>query len=659
MIDKTRISSYLLNIRVNIMHHRTFNLLRVFKIILMITFFSVGGLTSCASNDFATDLSDTLKSVGNEIKNSLTEIDKKDAAHEPGKKNTVFDDAGEEKLTLADEKNQNKSAGEPETLGKKGFDAFEKKDYAMALKELKPLARDGNVRAQALLGHMFDYGLGTEADFKEAFKWYKLSAEQGNAKAQSGLGWLYSKGLGVSQDFDAALKWFKLSAAQGEAKGQYALGYMYSEGKGVAQSDTEAVNWYRKAAEQGDEHGQNSLAHMYMKAQSYTEAVNWFRKAAEQGNASAQRNAGYLYEEGVGVAQSDTEAVNWYRKAAEQGHANAQLSLADMYLKGKGVAQSDTEAVNWYRKAAEQGDAIAQRNLGFMYSQGRGVAQSDTEAMNWSRKAAEQGDAIAHINAATLLYQSVTNIPLAQRNTAINKREVEAMRLFRKGQRLGAKTEGIDVYAPLEFTQFKDIVTGSTVVYPTGNATFFYSDNTSGEFREDRVYWPQVITEDPNGTYCSEFYNEGAKKVFKNCSLAQYFAKEKIIRICEYDRDLGPSCFNAELKDGRKFFESFANRTNENDQRRLARSKELQGLKYNIFVMCNSTYASAVESVMRAPPFAVGQLLQNLNGGCRVMDIPFTPKPHHNLKSIGPKGSNEGFTLRLDDGSSYGIIGRK
>ena len=67
----------------------------------------------------------------------------------------------------------------------KGVAAFQSGDYATALREWTPLAAQGNVRAQALVGSMYHEGIGVPQDDKTAVKWNTLAAEQGDAIAHS------------------------------------------------------------------------------------------------------------------------------------------------------------------------------------------------------------------------------------------------------------------------------------------------------------------------------------------------------------------------------------------------------------------------------------------------------------------------------------------
>jgi TPR repeat protein len=210
----------------------------------------------------------------------------------------------------------------------RGVKAYERYDYATALREWRPLAEQGNAKAQYNLGAMYENGDGVPQDYAEAVRWYRKAAEQSDARAQFNLGVMYLEGRGVRQDHTEAMKWYRKAAEQGEADAQNNLGVIYDNGRGVPQD--------------------------------YAEAVRWYRGAANLGYAPAQYNLGFMYYEGRGVPQDYAEAAGWYRKAAKQGDADAQYNLGVMYDNGRGVPQDYAEAIKWYRQAAEQGDAEAQ-----------------------------------------------------------------------------------------------------------------------------------------------------------------------------------------------------------------------------------------------------------------------------------------------------------
>jgi TPR repeat protein len=61
--------------------------------------------------------------------------------------------------------------------------AYERGDYATALRLIRPLAEQGGAKAQYNLGQMYRDGQGVPQDYAEAVKWYRLAAEQGYADA--------------------------------------------------------------------------------------------------------------------------------------------------------------------------------------------------------------------------------------------------------------------------------------------------------------------------------------------------------------------------------------------------------------------------------------------------------------------------------------------
>jgi hypothetical protein len=72
--------------------------------------------------------------------------------------------------------------------------AYDRGDYATALRLYRPLADQGDAPAQNDLGLMYRDGRGVPQDYAEALTWYRLAADQGNAGAQNSLGVLYQNG---------------------------------------------------------------------------------------------------------------------------------------------------------------------------------------------------------------------------------------------------------------------------------------------------------------------------------------------------------------------------------------------------------------------------------------------------------------------------------
>jgi TPR repeat protein len=74
-----------------------------------------------------------------------------------------------------------------------GVAAYERGDFATALRLFQSLAEQGDASAQSNLGVLYEKGQGTARDYREALKWYRQAAQQGYADAQFNLGECVSK----------------------------------------------------------------------------------------------------------------------------------------------------------------------------------------------------------------------------------------------------------------------------------------------------------------------------------------------------------------------------------------------------------------------------------------------------------------------------------
>ncbi len=85
-------------------------------------------------------------------------------------------------------------------------------EYDKALAEFKPLAEQGDAKAQYYMGFLYHHGYGMKRDAAEAAKWFRMGAEQGEWQSQYYLGVIYEKGVGMKQDLAAAHMWLSLAA---------------------------------------------------------------------------------------------------------------------------------------------------------------------------------------------------------------------------------------------------------------------------------------------------------------------------------------------------------------------------------------------------------------------------------------------------------------
>ena len=85
-------------------------------------------------------------------------------------------------------------------------------------------------------------------------------AKEGEAKAQFMLGAAYAQGFGITKSLTSALLWRRRAAEQGLARAQFSLGNMYALGEGTAKNYKKAASWFRKAADQDHAEAQFQLA---------------------------------------------------------------------------------------------------------------------------------------------------------------------------------------------------------------------------------------------------------------------------------------------------------------------------------------------------------------------------------------------------------------
>jgi TPR repeat protein len=195
-------------------------------------------------------------------------------------------------------------------------------------------------------------------DYKRAIALVRPLAEQGNPKAESILGEMYLHGEGLAQDFGLAASWIQKAAEQGDEISEKEIGVMYYTGQGVPQDYLKAFAWTFKSAEKGYVEAQYNLAVMYHVGQGvvqdYRMAFNWYKRAADRGHESAQYNLGILYFNGRGVPQNFVLAHMWFNIAASSAtdsdirdKSSKNRDIVALKMTGDQVAQAQELAANW------------------------------------------------------------------------------------------------------------------------------------------------------------------------------------------------------------------------------------------------------------------------------------------------------------------------
>jgi len=146
-----------------------------------------------------------------------------------------------------------------------GEEALAAGNLRLAVAHLRPLAEDGNAKAQSSLGEiLLRGGCGVTADKPEGAKWLRKSAEAHDSTGE----YLYSQALmdgdGVDPDDKAAFDWARRAGKAGVPQAQVSVGYFYFAGRGVKQDYKQGIRWTVMAGEQGAPVGLSNLAKCYL-----------------------------------------------------------------------------------------------------------------------------------------------------------------------------------------------------------------------------------------------------------------------------------------------------------------------------------------------------------------------------------------------------------
>lgn len=160
--------------------------------------------------------------------------------------------------------------------------------------------------------------------YKKTISLVRPLADNGNPRAQVMLGRCYENGLGVKQDMAVAAQWFQLAAEQNYPEAQVLLAYCYETGSGVPKNPQQVMNLMTRAANAGNAEAQFNLAINYSQGingapKNEQESFRYASLAAQQGYAQAERFLGACYEYGFGVNADPALSQQWYQKAAAQG----------------------------------------------------------------------------------------------------------------------------------------------------------------------------------------------------------------------------------------------------------------------------------------------------------------------------------------------------
>jgi TPR repeat protein len=139
-----------------------------------------------------------------------------------------------------------------------GIEAWQRADYAEAVRIWRPLAEAGDADAAFNLGQAYRLGRGIPISLAAAQTWFERAARKGHVDAQTTLGLLlFDNGNRVS-----GLRWLKTAAEQGEPRALLIYGTALFNGDGVVRNPVLAYAYVSRAAAQGLAPAKATLAEM-------------------------------------------------------------------------------------------------------------------------------------------------------------------------------------------------------------------------------------------------------------------------------------------------------------------------------------------------------------------------------------------------------------
>ncbi len=223
-----------------------------------------------------------------------------------------------------------------------GRDAFDKRQFVEARKELTLLAEASQPEAMAYMGEMLMRGLGGSRDELKARDYITRAQAGGSVRATYQLGLMTLSGNGVTRDAAKGVELVKQAADQAYPPAQSLLGIWIATGaQGYPKDEAVALSWFNQAADKKDPN-----------------AFYWLGQFAEFGLG--------------GVPQDNLQALDQYKHAGELAHAEAMASVGRLYALGKGVAADGPEALKWLQRGVTSGSTSAYLWMGSVYEFGRG-----------------------------------------------------------------------------------------------------------------------------------------------------------------------------------------------------------------------------------------------------------------------------------------------
>jgi uncharacterized protein len=139
-----------------------------------------------------------------------------------------------------------------------GVDAYNRGDFAAAVKLWREQALKGDADAQFNLGQSYKMGRGVNVDLDVALDWYRRAAAQGHLKAADSIGHV----MHYQGKIAPSLPYLQPSAERGDPRSQYLFATELFNGVNVAKDWVRAYAYMTSASSQGMSLASRSLVQM-------------------------------------------------------------------------------------------------------------------------------------------------------------------------------------------------------------------------------------------------------------------------------------------------------------------------------------------------------------------------------------------------------------
>jgi len=262
------------------------------------------------------------------------------------------------------------------------------------LADILVAAENDNVRAQMVLGGMYEIGIGVARNDSRCAYWWQRASDQGHVNATKALGSMYFSGRGVPRDYARAMALYLKAAEQGHPHAIKYVALGYKRGLGLPQDDVKAREWQEKSAALGGPDSDvvflESFQAKETEPQTDEELFAEFLRQAEKANTRAYFYIGAAYLSGIGTPQDYDAAMNWMRQSAEAGLSAGASDYGLLLQLGQATSIDRVEAQQWHyiveALRPDEGPFLSEINAHYMADEQLAEARNRADAWLASRE---------------------------------------------------------------------------------------------------------------------------------------------------------------------------------------------------------------------------------------------------------------------------------